>query len=189
MGPTASGACANGAASAARASPALRMAAARELLKVPRALGPIGFPATMNADVSPGFPCMAYQGAAVATTLRKAKTFALIRFARTTSRPQAACRQDIAQRASAGCCPHCAQATHVALPPSSTLGDFNWSKSRGSASWKSHGRWDAGRPAASYFACTHGQPPKAWGWERRSLNMTTSTPWSPDSLDESSTCA
>ena len=89
-GPNASGASANYANSATDTPPAFRKPSAREVSSFLQAQCQTGPPSTMNTDAPSGPSVMARQSSYIATNLREAGEFPLIRFAGTASSAYAA---------------------------------------------------------------------------------------------------
>ena len=111
--------------------PAMRKTTVRETSTCLHAPGQVGFPPTMNADASAGFPRMAYQSATVAMDLCESEKFALVRLVGNTYRAHSANKTDIVQGAKVGYRPCCTHPSHVVLPPTYALGEFHHLKARG----------------------------------------------------------
>ena len=73
-----------------------------------------------------------------------------------------------------GYCPCCARATHIAVHPTSTLGDYGSIKELGMSLWAADGPWAAiGLAAASRVTDSNGAPLLTPGyWAARSLEFT-----------------
>ena len=111
--------------------PASRDAGARELSGVLSAPGQVGYPPTMNTDLSFGYTSAGYHSAEVASGSHEADGCASARFAGATSRGLSGKNRNTAQKAQAGYYARCTIATHVALLPSFEVGKVGELKAKG----------------------------------------------------------
>ena len=126
-------------------------------------------PGSDGPGASLSFSHMAPRSAHVAMNLCEAGEFLPIRFVGTASRTRTAPRQDAAQRAKAGYCPCCTQATRVAIPPLYAMGDFDSLKSRGVDLWEAYGSRAPRRLSAGGDARSYGQLSENWDWAAKYL--------------------
>ena len=76
----------------------------------------------------------------------------LVRLDGTCARAHQGPRSEPAQRAKVGYRPCCARATHIAIPPRYTVGEFSKQKANGLQLLREHSPWAAGRLAACVYA-------------------------------------
>ena len=92
---------------------------------------PVCTRASWLSPASIGPSRMGYHGAEVALKPRVAAKFTLVRLLGTTSRAHSANKPDAEPRAKDGYCPCCTRATHVAIPPTHSLGERYLLQARG----------------------------------------------------------
>ena len=105
--------------------PALRGPPLRKILGRLLARGQIGSPASMHTDACLGYSAMGYQNWKVTHGAHEARKFNLIRLVGQVAKGRDA-KGNLTQKAKAGICPRCVQATRIAVPPSFRLGEYSF---------------------------------------------------------------
>ena len=172
VGPNASGEYANKLIGPHLMPPAPRKFSSRGISGFLRARGQIGFPASMHADACLGYSATGYQSWGVAYNVLEARKFDLIRPAGPASQGRNA-KGILTQKAKAGFCPCCVQATRIANATSIQSGEYSPLKELGMQPSADEGPWAGRRLAADNYVLGYGGSllPVGWDWAAKSLEF------------------
>ena len=143
--------------------PGVRKASVRELLQVLGNPNQKGYPGTVNSDAILGYGVYTYQYAEVLFGLVGARDDILVRLEGLHCKGHSG--RGVCQKAKVGYCPCCIIPTHVGIPNSYRLGEYDDRKQQAIDLWAHYGHWGPRRLCAVKYCyeSNNRQPlPKDW---------------------------
>ena len=161
VGDTPSGECTNWITKASQTPPGLRKINFREAMGILHVPNQIGLPGTQSTDAHLGFCFYTYQSASVALSSWEMRQEILMRAEGTVTRGG---EGSGLQKAKVGFCPCCAEATHIAAPPTYMRGEYVDGKYQGMLLLQNFGPWAGRNLAARNYYDWFGRIQDGWDW-------------------------
>ena len=134
----------------------------------------------MDTDACLGFPVMAYRSRGIAYGHYGAWQSTLVRIEGRLSKSHDGKAGNLFRRAKVGYCPCCACVTHVAIPPSYSLGPHDGLTHTGILLWAEFGPWAPRRLAATEYSMRYIERypvPAGWDWAAKALDFKAPDPF------------